>query len=154
MGEGLRDSIGRQAELEEERRFFIGAIAHDLRTPLFALRGYLDGLEQGIANTPEKMAKYVKVCKEKSQQLDRLVSDLFTFSKLEYMEQSPKLHKVELNQTFKGCAESFRPLAEEKDIMISVEPAEKCEVSADAHLLERALNNLLDNALRHTPAGG
>ena len=76
MVKGLEQSYRKQAELEEERRFVIAAVAHDLRTPLFALRGYLDGLEQGIAQSPEKIAQYVAVCKDKSAQLDCLVEDL------------------------------------------------------------------------------
>ncbi len=54
MVDGLKEAFQKQRELEDERRFVIAAVAHDLRTPLFALRGYLDGLEQGIADTPEK----------------------------------------------------------------------------------------------------
>jgi signal transduction histidine kinase len=155
MVAGLRDSFQKQAKLEEERRFFIGAIAHDLRTPLFALRGYLDGLEQGIADTPEKMAKYVRVCKEKSNQLDRLVSDLFDFTKMEYMKQTPSSEMVNIEHIIQRSIDSIRPLAEEKSVSIEVESTPyKCEVTGDAHLLERALNNLLDNALRHTPQGG
>lgn len=86
MVDSLKKSFQKQVELEDGRRFVIAAIAHDLRTPLFALRGYLDGLKQGIADTPEKKAKYLEVCKEKSEQLDRLVEDLFTFVKTEYQE--------------------------------------------------------------------
>lgn len=76
MVDGLNESFQKQVELEDERRFVISAVAHDLRTPLFALRGYLDGLEKGIADSPDKMAKYLAVCKEKSAQLDRLVEEL------------------------------------------------------------------------------
>src|SRR5690606_3278444 len=86
MVESLQESIQKQVALEEERRFVIAAVAHDLRTPLFALRGDFDGLEQGIALSPDKIAKYVAVCKEKSAQLDRLVEELFTFTKTEYLE--------------------------------------------------------------------
>ncbi|MCL6625190.1 sensor histidine kinase [Alicyclobacillus shizuokensis] len=155
MVAGLRESFQKQARLEEERRFFIGAIAHDLRTPLFALRGYLDGLEQGIANTPEKMAKYVAVCKEKSNQLDRLVSDLFAFTKLEYMEQTLHYDEVDLACVLEASVDSLRPQAQDKAVSIIMErPAYGCVVWADSHLLERAINNLLDNALRHTPSGG
>ncbi|HEY8291147.1 MAG TPA: HAMP domain-containing protein, partial [Thermomicrobiales bacterium] len=64
MGDGLRASIGQQAALEEERRFFVGAIAHDLRTPLFTLRGSLVGMEQGLATSPEKAARYIAVCRQ------------------------------------------------------------------------------------------
>src|SRR5262249_40759454 len=62
MGAGLQESIERQAELEQERRFFVGAVAHDLRTPLFSLRGHLEGLRRGIVVTPEKTAHYLAVC--------------------------------------------------------------------------------------------
>lgn len=155
MVEGLRESFQKQAQLEEERRFFIGAIAHDLRTPLFALRGYLDGLEQGIASSPEKMAKYVAVCKEKSEQLDRLVSDLFAFTKLEYMEQTIHLQKVDLANVLQKSIDGLKALAEDKNISIAlVSHPYILGIMADPHLLERAMNNLLDNALRHTPIGG
>src|SRR5258708_3954660 len=75
MGAALRISLTRQSELEQDRRFFISAIAHDLRTPLFALRGYLAGLAQGLATTPEKAAHYIAVCQEKADVLERLIAD-------------------------------------------------------------------------------
>lgn len=154
MVAGLQDAFEIQAKLENERRFFIGAIAHDLRTPLFALRGYLDGLEQGIAASPEKMAKYVSVCKEKANQLDRLVSDLFAFTKYEYMEQTLNLEKIAVELILKGSIDSLKPFADEKGVSIVTEfPADQYEITGDPHLLERAMSNLLDNALRHTPSG-
>ncbi|MDR7000066.1 HAMP domain-containing sensor histidine kinase [Neobacillus niacini] len=152
MVAGLREAFEKQAKLEEERRFFIGAIAHDLRTPLFALRGYLDGLEQGIAASPEKIAKYVSVCKDKSNQLERLVADLFAFTKLEYMEQTLHREKIDIEPILKSSIESLKPLADDKGVSVETEfPANDCEMTGDSHLLERAINNLLDNALRHTP---
>jgi signal transduction histidine kinase len=155
MVAGLQESFQKQSKLEEERRFFIGAIAHELRTPLFALRGYLDGLEQGIAASPDKIGKYVAVCKEKSHQLGRLVSDLFAFTKLEYMEQTLQSEKVDIKLMLERSIESLRRLALDKCVIIAAEsPTYKCEVTGGAHLLERAMNNLLDNALRHTPYGG
>lgn len=155
MVQGLRSSHRKQAELEEERRFVIAAVAHDLRTPLFALRGYLDGLEQGIAQSPEQMAKYVAVCKEKSAQLDRLVEDLFAFAKLEYSETETDDSRVDLRLVLRKAIEGLGPLAGEKRIsVLSALAEEECAVRGDAHLLERAVGNLLDNAARHTPARG
>lgn len=154
MVKGMQASYRKQAELEEERRFVIAAVAHDLRTPLFALRGYLDGLEQGIAKTPEKAAHYLAVCKEKSAQLDRLVEDLFTFTKMEYAENSLKREPVCLASVIGKSLDSVSPAARQKEIAFSSELPEGCMVSGDAHLLERAFSNLLDNAVRHTPAGG
>lgn len=154
MVKGLKQSNRKQAELEEERRFVIAAVAHDLRTPLFALRGYLDGLEQGIAQSPEKMAQYVAVCKDKSAQLDRLVEDLFTFTKMEYVESELNTKTVDFNQVIRNSLDSLRPLARQKGISISFRVTDGCIINGDMHLLERAMNNLLDNAVRHTPAGG
>lgn len=159
MVNGLQSSHQKQLELEEERRFVISAVAHDLRTPLFALRGYLDGLAQGIAKSPEQAAKYLAVCKEKSLQLDRLVEDLFTFTKMEYVDAKLNSKPLDLRLILQRSIDSLRLLAQQKSIAIfdifnEDDAVEACMVSGDAHLLERAINNLLDNAVRHTPAHG
>lgn len=154
MVEGLQASFQKQAELEEQRRFVIAAVAHDLRTPLFALRGYLDGLEQGIAQSPEKITKYVTVCKEKSAQLDRLVEDLFTFTKMEYVEMELHTKTIDCKRLTQKSIDSLSPLTRQKHITISNHAADGCFVSGDMHLLERAISNLLDNAVRHTPSNG
>ncbi|MGE7662902.1 sensor histidine kinase [Peribacillus sp. NPDC097197] len=155
MVDSLKKSFQKQDELEAERRFVITAVAHDLRTPLFALRGYLDGLEQGIADTPEKKAKYLAVCKEKSAQLDRLVEDLFTFAKTEYQEVNLPENRIDLCLVLKNSIESLRLQAQQKGISIMTDHLKTgCYIKGDSHLLERALNNLLDNAVRHTPRNG
>ncbi|MGE6230784.1 sensor histidine kinase [Paenibacillus chitinolyticus] len=155
MVNGLQSSSRKQAALEEERRFVIAAVAHDLRTPLFALRGYLDGLEQGIARTPDQVSKYVAVCKEKSAQLDRLVEDLFTFTRMEYRENGLSKDKCNFYEIMQKAIDSLEPQAQQKQITIHAgfqfEPGE-CLIRADVHLLERAISNVLDNAVRHTPA--
>ncbi|MBD2867251.1 sensor histidine kinase [Paenibacillus arenilitoris] len=155
MVKGLRQASRKQAELEEERRFVIAAVAHDLRTPLFALRGYLDGMEQGIARSPEKLARYLAVCKEKSAQLDRLVEDLFTFTKLEYLDAELHRSTVDVNRVMRDAIESLGPQAGRKHVAVTAEYAEEeLAVVGDSHLLERAMNNLLDNAVRHTSPHG
>ncbi|WP_248927584.1 sensor histidine kinase [Paenibacillus hamazuiensis] len=154
MVKGLRESFRKQAKLEEERRFVIAAVAHDLRTPLFALRGYLDGLEQGIAQSPEKITKYLAVCKEKSAQLDRLVEDLFTFTKMEYLEMKLHYKSIDFKHILQQSMDSLSPQARQKHISIVCHAADGCFISGDVHLLERSINNLLDNAVRHTPSNG
>ncbi len=69
---------------------FDGAIAHDLRTPLFTLRAHLHGLQKGIAVTPEKVRDYVDECAARADALERLVGDRFAFTRLEYLEQEPE----------------------------------------------------------------
>ena len=155
MVDSLKKSFQKQVELEDERRFVIAAVAHDLRTPLFALRGYLDGLEQGIADSPEKQAKYLAVCKEKSAQLDRLVEELFTFVRTEYQEIEQKENKIDLSLVLQNSIESLIPKAQQKGIsFIADNMTRDSYIKGDSHLLERAINNLLDNAVRYTPRNG
>jgi signal transduction histidine kinase len=155
MAEGLRESVKRQAELEDQRRFFIGAIAHDLRTPLFVLRGYLDGLDQGLADSPEKAASYVEICRQKAGQLERLIADLFAYSRTEYTGQRLTFRDVDFDALMRRATESMRAQAEIKQISISAQgPPNACIIEGDEALLERAIENLLDNAVRYSNPGG
>jgi signal transduction histidine kinase len=155
MSENLGESLLRQAEVEHERRIFISAIAHDLRTPLFSLRGYLEGIATGIANTPEKINKYISGCQTKATSLERLITDLFAYTQLEYLEQTPNQEPIEIGALIAHIVEGLEAQARTKGIALSAnEPTRTCIIHADIHLLTRALENLLDNALRYTPTGG
>ena len=158
MGAGLRSSIEQQAELEQGRRLFIGAIVHDLRTPLFSLRGYLEGLATGVADTPEKQAQYVATAREKAAALERLISDLFDYTRLEYLDQGfepPSREPIDLGALLRRLVDGLQPQAAAKRVdLLLDEPVMPCTVQGDSHLLSRAVENLLDNALRYTPSGG
>lgn len=155
MSVALRESLGRQTVMEEERKLFIGAIVHDLRTPLFMLRGYLKGLESGVAATPEKQAHYIAACRAKADALERLVAGLFDYTRLEYLRQEPECASLDLGVLLHETVEGLLPLAEAKGVALTLDaPTEPCLVLGDASLLARVVGNLLDNALRHTPVGG
>lgn len=155
MVDGLRESLKRQSELEEERRFFISAIAHDLRTPLFTLRGFLTRLERGLAHNSEQATRYISICNRKAELLERLVSDLFSYTKMEFLEQSLRLEPTDFGVIFTDVLDDFRQNAKEKEVELVCESLEeRCILHGDAHLLHRAIGNLIDNALRHTPSGG
>ncbi len=151
----LRESLARQDALEGERRMFVGAIAHDLRTPLFMLRGYLQGLERGVATTPERVAHYVEMCRIQADALERLIADLFAYTRLEYLDQAPAREPLDLGALLRQTVESAQPLADAKGISLDCDAAPApLPLTGDSHLLARAVENLLDNAVRHTPAGG
>ena len=155
MGAELQDSIRRQAEVEQDRRFLISAIAHDLRTPLFSLRGYLRGLEEGLADTPEKRARYLRVSIEQAERLEHLVADLFTYTRLEYLNQEPAQEPLDLGEIVSQAAESMRPIAEAKRIQLLVHAScAQCLVEGNRGMLARVVINLLENALRYTLKGG
>lgn len=151
----LRDSLARQESLEGERRFFIGAVAHDLRTPLFMLRGYLQGLQRGVAATPEKAAHYLEMCQAKADELEHLIADLFDFTRLNYLEIEPEHAPLELGEVLRHVVEGAQPLAAAKAITLTLDaPSPPAHLLGDSHLLARAVENLVDNAIRYTPEGG
>src|SRR3546814_435919 len=107
----LNRSLEQQAEVEQERRMFIAAIAHDLRTPLFSLRGYLEGLETGVADTEEKRSRYLSIASEKAKSLELLVADLFDFTRLEYLDQSLHRTQLDLAELLTGVVDGLQPQA-------------------------------------------
>jgi signal transduction histidine kinase len=155
MSTALRESLARQSALEHERRLFVGAIAHDLRTPLFMLRGYLKGLESAVAATPEKMAHYVAICQTQAEALERMVSDLFAYTRLEHLELAPDRQPLALGALLLQSIEAVTPQAWDKRITLTSElTASRDTIEGDSHLLTRAVENLLENAVRHTPEDG
>ena len=155
MGVALTLSIEKQATMEEERRLFIASIIHDLRTPIFSIRGYLEGIQKGIANTPEKFEHYVDVCQDKANLLNELITDLFDYMQFEYLQKQPKKESIDGAKLIEDIIEGFRLQALEKNIHLIFKTGQKSYLfQGDTHLLTRAANNLLDNAICHTPENG
>ncbi len=155
MGDALRVALERQAELEQERRLFISAIAHDLRTPLFSLRGYLEGLVTGVAATVEKRAHYLAVCQEQVTLLEQRIAALFAYARLEYLEQTPRREPLDFGLLLQQTIDRLQPMLDGRQVTVQLANAEAgCRLQGDAQLLTRVLENLLDNAIRYTPSGG
>lgn len=155
MGNGLRAAVHQQAAIEQERRLLISAVAHDLRTPLFALRGYLEGLEQGLTTTPAKMMRYLAVCREQAAVLDQRVQALFDYARLEYLAQPLQREDVDWAKLIERTIERLRPAAALRRVEIRLrQPGAAYILAGDPQLLLRMLENILDNAVQHTPPGG
>jgi signal transduction histidine kinase len=136
MADALGSALGASAEAERERRFLVSAIAHDLRTPLFTLRGSLEAIERGLGNG-DALAR----AQRKAALLDRLVGDLFAFSRAEYAE--PAAERVDLAVLARRAADTVEPGA----VRLAVEGEGTAD--ADAVALQRVLTNLVENAVRH-----
>jgi signal transduction histidine kinase len=145
MAGGLREALSTSAAAERERRFMVTAIAHDLRTPLFTLRGSLEALEHGIGDE-----RYLDRAQAKAAHLDRMVDDLFTFSRLEYARDTIGFADLDLGALARRAAADLEPLAGAHHCALEVQCEEgDLRVSGDADALLRVLTNLLDNAIRH-----
>jgi signal transduction histidine kinase len=138
------------------RRDLVAQVSHDLRTPLAALHGYLETLKlKEDTLTPEQRASYLEIVLRQSQHLTRLVGELFELAKLEAREASPHCEPFSLPELVQDVVQKFQLKAGESDITLAMElDADIPLVSADIALVERVLDNLIDNALTHTPAGG
>jgi signal transduction histidine kinase len=155
MRDELHVALVRQAELEQERQFFISAIAHDLHSPLFALRGYLEGLEVGVAATPERSRHYLHICQAKVSELERLAADLFSYTQVDRLEQTMHREPLDLGLLLRDTSEGIRPKLDEKRLTLTLKgrmPFGCCLL--DSHLMRRAITNVLENAVSYTPEGG
>ena len=145
MAGALGDALQTSAAAERERRFMVTAIAHDLRTPLFTLRGSLEGLERGVGDE-----RYLDRAQAKAAHLDRLVSDLFTFSRLEYAQDAIGSDEVDVATLARRAAEDVEAMAAAHGCVLEVRGAQRdLIVRGDADALLRVLTNLLDNAIHH-----
>lgn len=137
---------------ERERRDMIAAIAHDLRTPLSAVQVRLELLKENVI--PYSEAE-VDLLLSQTELLSRLINDLRTLSLADAGKLSLQLERLELSALIKSVLSTYEPLTQPKNIRLSfATPADEVFVTADAGRLTQVLSNLLDNALRVTPAGG
>jgi signal transduction histidine kinase len=143
-------------ETDALRRELVANVSHDLRTPLASLRGYLQTLQmkEGLLSS-EEQRRYVEIASKNTEKLVRLVDELFELAKLESREIVACLEPFNLAELAQDVLQKFELLAEQKRVRLGCQYRDDLPfVMADIGLIERVLQNLLDNALRHTPEGG
>ncbi len=141
---------------DEARRDMVANISHDLRTPLAALQGYIDTLQiKDHALSAEEKRRYLEMASKNSMRVGELIADLFELARLESDQASAHKEPCAINELVQDVAGKFALEAEERDIGLQFEIPEQAPfVSADVGLIERALENLIDNALKFTGPGG
>lgn len=147
MRERLKDSLEKQISYEDNRKELIASISHDLRTPLTVLKGYVEGLKDGVANTEEKKIHYLETIYQKAHQLDHLIDDLFLFSRLEMDKYPNKTVAVELSE---WLADAVADLSVDyPEINFQTLLTEKAVISADPAELFRVISNIIQNSHRY-----
>jgi two-component system, OmpR family, phosphate regulon sensor histidine kinase PhoR len=141
-------------ELERVRKDFVANVSHELRTPLTAIKGCADTLADGALADPEAAERFVRTIINHSNRLENLLSDLLDLSRLESGKLSLSREVCPVRRIVDGAAAAVRLFAEEKEISILPAVDTDVAVRCDPELVEQALVNLLDNAVKYTPNGG
>jgi two-component system phosphate regulon sensor histidine kinase PhoR len=141
--------------IEQLRRDFIANVSHELRTPLTAVRGYVETLLDPRFLTLERVKEFLPIIFEHTERLHNLMLDLLSLSRLENPHTQIQLFPVCLADELDNAVEATRPLAQMKNITMRLrKPAKRIHVLANPEHIERILVNLLDNAIKYSPAGG
>ena len=141
---------------DQIRRELIANVSHDLRSPLASIKGYLETLQIKEKDlTTETRREYVDTILNITNGLEGLVEQLFELSKLDAMQVQPQLEPFSIADLVQDVVMKFKAVADNSNIQLKAEMADQLpQVFADIGLIERALSNLIDNALRYTPEGG
>lgn len=140
-------------QVEEARRGLVAAASHDLRTPLASLRLLVEAIDDGVAG--EDRDRYLREIRTHVAVLSDLIDDLFELSRIEAGDISWTMRQVELGDLIGDTVAAFRTSAEERGVHLAAElPEDKVVAEADAEKVQRVLFNLIQNAIRHTPADG
>lgn len=151
----LAESRRREQTLEASRRELVAWVSHDLRTPLAGIRAMVEALEDGVVSDPETIARYHRTLREEADHLSALVNDLFELSRAQAGLQNLHFERVSLGDLVSDALAGSAPVAAAKGVRLEgriVGPPP--EVVASAPEVLRALRNLLENAIRHTPSDG
>ncbi|MEJ2399365.1 MAG: ATP-binding protein, partial [Gammaproteobacteria bacterium] len=129
---------------------------HDLRTPLASLQGYLETLALKAEQlSEEEKQRYINIAYQHSERLRKLISELFELSTLENQDARLHFEPFSMSELIQDVSQKFQLHAQEKNLVLTTHiPAQPAFVSADIGLIQRVLENLIENAIKYTPAGG
>jgi signal transduction histidine kinase len=151
----LGASMERERRLEMERREMIAAVSHDLRTPLAAIRAMVEAINDRVVTDETEVHRYLHLIQRESEHLAGLIEDLFELARIESGNLELRLASVPLPDLVIETVESLRLQAQEKgvDLRSHCDPSVG-PLALDGPRIQRVLINLIENAVRHTPAGG
>lgn len=147
----LKDSVRLRVKYDENRKVLVSSISHDLKTPITSIKGYVEGILDGIANTPEKRELYLKTIYSKAQHMDGMIDDLLLYSKLDLNQIPFNFEKTDIAYFFNFCIEETNFELKKHNIEISLEnnlPEPKF-VMLDREKMRRVIMNIIDNSRKY-----
>ena len=151
MRKRLLESTEQKLEYDQESKELISNISHDLKTPLTAIKGYVEGIMDGVADTPEKMDRYIRTIYNKTNDMDRLINERNFYSKIEANRIPYTFSKINVKDYFEDCVEEMGIELESKGFAFSYknEVEDDVEVIADAEQIKRVINNIISNSVKY-----
>jgi signal transduction histidine kinase len=153
MADRLRHAQEREREIESTRRDLISAVSHDLRTPLANLRAMVEAIDEGVVGDPPSLRRYASEMRRAVNQLVVMVDDLFELAQLDAGAIEVETERVLLGDVVRSAVATVQLQAEDKGLSL-VTDLDGTDDAACSPRIERVLQNLLVNAVRHTPADG
>ncbi|MBE5997693.1 MAG: HAMP domain-containing histidine kinase, partial [Lachnospiraceae bacterium] len=147
----LKEASESQVAYDRESKELISNISHDLRTPIAAVKGYVEGIMDGVADTPEKMDHYLRTIYNKANEMDRLINELTFYSKIDTNRMPYAFAKVGVRGFFDDAAEDMELELDGENVAFSyenkVDPS--VQIIADAEQIRRVINNIISNSLKY-----
>jgi len=139
---------------QQAQQDFVANVSHDLKTPLTSIQGFSQAILDGAASDEGARRRAAQIIHEEADRMARLVDDLLDLARIEAGQIVMARDSVALSQLLQECTEKMALRAEQGEVTLEVESDKNLVVKADRHRLAQVINNLLDNALKHTPPGG
>lgn len=147
----LKESVDDRMQQEQENRELISNISHDLKTPITAIKGYVEGIMDGVADTPEKMDRYIRTIYNKANEMDVLINELSLYSKIDSNSIPYNFIKLKVESYFDDCIEDISMDMEQEEIELTYnnECPSSVRVIADPEQIRRVINNIITNAVKY-----
>lgn len=151
MRKKLKEQIDISMQYERENKELISNISHDLKTPITAIKGYIEGIMDGVADTPEKRSRYLRTVYAKANDMEKMIEELFLYSKLDSNSMTYSFTKVNLNDYFEDCIEEISMDLERRNIDLGFfNYADKdVVIIADPEQLKRVIMNIVNNSSKY-----
>ena len=152
MRRRLKESAEEKIAMDKENKELISNISHDLKTPITTIKGYVEGLMDGVADTPEKQDRYLKMIYNKANELDALINELSLYTNITNNAIPYEFHRVSVKDYFNDCMEEVRAdlLSHNMTLNYNNYCAEDVKVVVDPDQLKRVINNIVTNAIKYT----
>jgi signal transduction histidine kinase len=155
LAASFNDMAGRVALSQQAQRDFLANVSHDLRTPLTSIQGFSQAIAEGVTSDPEAAQRAAQVIHDEAARMHRMVESLLDLARIEAGQLDFQAHAVALSDLLQGIGDSLSVRAREKGLLLELDvPPGLPRIAGDGDRLAQVFTNLLDNAIKHTPAGG